>query len=842
MSTLPDLPVREVLSGLRDALRRDRRAVLVAPPGAGKTTLVPPGLLDAEWLEGRSILMLEPRRLAARAAAHRITDLLGEPGVGGTAGYRVRFETRVGPTTRIEVVTEGILTRMLHSDPALEGVGLVIFDEFHERSLHADVGLALALQSRELFRPELGILVMSATLDAEPVAELLGGAPVIRSEGRIHPVETRFEGRTSDRRIEGRVAGAIRRALQENEGDILVFLPGAGEIRRTGRILDDGSLPDGVEIHRLHGSLSREAQDHAIRPSAPGRRKVVLSSAIAESSLTIEGVRVVVDSGLMRVPRFDPGSGMTRLETVRVSRDSADQRRGRAGRQAPGVCYRLWTRGDDRGLVPGRTPEILEADLAGLLLELRVWGADPGELKWLDPPPESAVSRGSELLEALGLLDSEGSPTEHGRQVAGLGIHPRMGHMLLRAQAMGRGRLGCEIAALLGERDVLRSHGRLPDADLRLRVEALRGGGGTGFPGHEVDRGALHRAKREARHWARRIPGKPTGGGPEDLDDLGLLVALAFPDRIARRREGSRGRFLLRNGRGGRFLESQSLEGADWIVALELDDRGRDARIFRAAALEGARLEEAFASAFESDHRVEWDPEVERVVARRRTRLGAITVHEGRLPAPEPHEVARALLEGIRASGLESLPWSRDQLQLRRRLTFLHHLSPEGWPDRSDAALLDTLEGWLLPLLATGRRPPTRPSDLDGSLLTEGLLTEVAWEDREAVDRLAPTHFTVPSGSRVRLDYDDPEAPVLAVRIQELFGLEETPRIGGGRVPLTLHLLSPARRPVQVTRDLGSFWEETYFEVRKDLRGRYPKHYWPEDPLQAEATHRVRPR
>ena len=805
LDRLPDLPVRTVLPEFLGALEGSGHAVLVAPPGAGKTTLAPLALLDAPWLRGRKVLVMEPRRLAARAAAHRMAALLGEGGAGGTVGYRVRRDTRVSSGTRVEVVTEGVLTRMLQSDPALAGVGAVLFDEFHERSLHADLGLALTLQSRDLLRDDLRVAVMSATLDADPVAGLLGGdgppARMVESRGRMYPVATRFLDRPVDGWVEPTVAGAVLRALDEEAGDLLVFLPGAGEIRRTAERLQEAGLPAGVALHPLFGALSREEQDRAIRPSPPGRRKVVLATSIAETSLTIEGVRVVVDAGLMRVPRFDPGSGMTRLETVRVTRDAADQRRGRAGRTEAGVCHRLWTEAEDRGLVPARRPEILEADLAPLALELAAWGADPEELRWIDPPPEAAFGQARELLRELEALDGEGRVTAHGRTLAGMGVHPRLAHLLVRGRALGHGALAADLAALLHERDILRARDRAPDADLRARVEALqaarRRGGGTptpGLRGHDVDVGGLGHVLREADHLRRGSPGTdrgdapgsgtggdgagngPGGGdGPGDVAATGLLLALAYPDRVGQRRPGERGRFLLRNGRGAAFLEVQTLGDADWIVAAEVDGRGREGRIFRAAPVTKGDVEELFAAWIEEADEVEWDAEAGRVRASRRRRLGALVLSEAPLADPPSGDVTSALLDGLRSTGPGVLPWSPETVQLRDRIAFLHH--PE-----------------------------------------------------------------VPSGSRIRVDYSDPAAPVLAVRLQEVFGLTETPRVADGRVPLTLHLLSPAHRPVQVTRDLASFWTDAYFEVRKDLRGRYPKHYWPEDPLAAQATRRTRPR
>lgn len=841
---LPDLPVNEVLPALRTALAEQRSAVLVAPPGAGKTTVVPLALLEEAWLEGRNIVVLEPRRLAARAAASRMATLLGERDAGGTVGYRIRMDTRVGSETRIEVVTEGVLTRMLQSDPALEEVGLVAFDEYHERSLPADLGLALALQARRLFRADLRLLVMSATLDAAPVAELLDGAEVIETGGRQYPVETRYRDRAIDGRIEPPVVRAVSRALEHEEGDVLVFLPGAGEIRRTVERLEDLGLPAEVDLYPLFGNLPRKQQDLAIAPSPPGRRKVVLATSIAQTSLTIEGVRVVIDSGLIRLPRFDPGTGMTRLETLRVTRDVADQRRGRAGRTTPGVCHRLWTRGEDAGLIPGQRAEILEADLASLALELLVWGAGPDELHWLDPPPEPAHARALELLEELEAIGKDGEVTAHGRRMADVGLHPRLAHMLIRGDELDLGALACDLVALLGHRDVLRAEGRrAPEADLRLRAEVLRrtrAGSEPGYlRGHTVDRGRLARTLRQARHW-RQLLGVPRGMevSVDAVECTGLLTALAYPDRVAKRRQGSRGRFLLRNGRGARFEEEQLLSGSDWIVAAEVEASGREARIFRAAPLDLDEIEDQFGSQVAELEEVVWDPGKGRVEARRRRMLGALVLAESPLRETDPDAVASALLEGIRDAGLRVLPWTKSARQLQQRLRFLHGVDPETWPDFSRQALESTLGDWLLPFLS-GIQDLDELERLD---LFQALMTRVGWDRRERLDELAPTHLQVPSGSRIALDYSDPEAPTLAVRIQEIFGWRRTPEIAGGRVPVTLELLSPAHRPTQITTDLASFWRKTYFEVKKDLMGRYPKHYWPDDPLQAAATRGTKPR
>ncbi|HEX8242842.1 MAG TPA: ATP-dependent helicase HrpB [Longimicrobium sp.] len=826
------LPIEAVLPAVRDALRAGTSAVLQAPPGAGKTTVVPLALLDEPWLDGRKIVMLEPRRLAARAAAGRMAQLLGER-VGETVGYRIRMETRVGPSTRVEVVTEGVLTRMLQHDPALEGVGIVIFDEFHERSLHADLGLALTLQSRAVLRDDLRVLVMSATLDGGPIAALLGDAPIVTSAGRAHPVETRWLPRRPDARIEAVTTRAVREALETEDGDVLVFLPGAGEIRRVEEMLSGDGLPRGVRIHPLFGNLAQEAQDAAIRPSPPGQRKVVLATSIAETSLTIEGVGVVVDSGLMRVPRFSPRTGMTRLETVTVSRASADQRRGRAGRLGPGVCLRLWTEAEDAALQPFRPPEILEADLAPLALELAAWGvADPGELQWLDAPPAAAFAQARELLRELGAVDAAGAVTPHGRAMAALPLHPRLAHMLLRAREMRLGATACDLAALLAERDVLRGDGRAPDADVRLRLAALRREGAVG--GHGVDHAALHRARAEAKDLRRHL-----SVGTADVDDeaAGVLLAFAYPDRIAQRRPGTSGRYLLRNGRGAAFPHPQSLSEFPWIVAAELDDAGREGRILVAAPVELVEIERHFASQVVTEDSVAWDDAAGAVRARRVERLGALVLREAPLADPDPERIAAALVEAVRQAGIAALPWTKASAQLRERIAFLHLQDPS-FPDVSDVALTERLEEWLGPHLY-GLRKLDEVRRIDLATVLEGML---AWEQRRRLDELAPTHVQVPSGSRIPVDYADAEAPVLAVRLQEVFGWTETPRIAGGRVPLTLHLLSPAHRPVQVTRDLASFWRTGYFEVKKDLKGRYPKHYWPDDPLVAEATARARPR
>jgi ATP-dependent helicase HrpB len=815
------LPIEPVIPVLRQALAAAGVAVLQAPPGAGKTTRVPLALMDEPWLGGRRIVMLEPRRLAARAAARRMAELLGET-PGGAVGYRIRHETRVGRATRIEVVTEGVLTRMLLSDPALEPFGLVVFDEFHERSIHADLGLALTLQTRALLRDDLRVLVMSATLEGGPVAALLGGAPIVTSEGRSFPVETRYVPSRPGIRVEAAVAGAVRAALAETEGDVLAFLPGAGEIRRAETLLAGVS----ADVIPLHGTLPQGLQDRALRASAPGGRKVVLATSIAETSLTIDGVRVVVDGGQARVPRYSPRSGMTRLATVRVSRASADQRRGRAGRQGPGVCYRLWDAHQDAALLPRSAPEILEADLAPLALELAAAGvADPGDLAWLDPPPAAALAEARALLAQLGALDSQGRITAHGRQIGRFALHPRLAHMVVAARSLGAGALACELAALLSERDVLRRHEGPAEADLGLRLDILRGA----IKRADVDLEALRRTRAEIR-ICREAGGSSARQSGESPVSPGALLALAYPDRIAQRRPGESGRFLLRNGQGA-FLDPQALAQAEHLVAAELDGRPRESRIFLAAPLAREEIETLFANDIVREDVLGWDDATRAVIARRRRRLGAIVLQEGALPDPDPDAVTRAMIHGIRSHGIGQLPWSDSARRQRARLAFLHRLDGS-WPDVSDEALAEGLEQWLAPWIVGLRRLDELARIDLGELLTH----LVPWERRPALDRLAPTHVEVPSGSRIQVDYADPDAPALAVRLQELFGLTATPAVGGGRVPLTLHLLSPARRPVQVTRDLAGFWRTTYFDVRRDLKGRYPKHHWPDDPLAAEPT------
>ena len=832
---LPVLPIGAVLDELARALAAHSAAVLEAPPGAGKSTVVPLALLDAAWLGGRRIVMLEPRRLAARAVARRMAATLGEP-VGERVGYRMRLDTRVSPRTRIEVVTEGVLGRMLQEDPALEGTGLVIFDEFHERSLNADLGLALCLDAQRNLRNDLKLLAMSATLDGAAVAALLGGVPRVTSAGRQFEVEVRHARRAPEH-LERELAATVRRALEETPGDALVFLPGAAEIRRLERALAEGPLPAGTRIAPLFGELGPEAQDAALAPSAAGKRKVVLATSIAETSLTIEGVTIVIDSGLARRARFDPSTGMSRLTTLPVSLAEAEQRRGRAGRLGPGICYRLYTEAAERQLLAAAAPEILETDLATLALDLACWGTEAGALAWLDPPPAAHLAQAQTLLAELGALEAGGHPTPAGRRMASMGLHPRLARMLLGAVGVARP-MAAELAALLSERDLARTRPSERDADIGKRLELLAGRAVTGL---EADRGALERCRRLASGWRRELE---SGARLAPIEphvseaDAGALLALAYPDRIARQR-GETGRYLLANGRGAAFPGPDALSRHEFLVAATLDGGEREARIQLAAPITRAEIEATQAARVTSVDRVEWHRREAAIVARREVRLGALVLADSALPDAAAELLTTAMLEGVRDLGLAALPWTRAAESLRSRVAFLRGLDAGGaseWPDFSDAALLATLPEWLGPYLAG----VTRRDHLARLDLLEMLRSRLDRPLAVKLERLAPTHLTVPSGSSIAIDYSG-AAPTVAVRLQEMFGLKETPTVAGS-TPLTIELLSPAGRPVQVTRDLRSFWARGYAEVRKELKGRYPKHYWPEDPNDAEPTARARPR
>ena len=801
---MADLPVTSALPALRDAIAARGMAVLQAPPGAGKTTLVPLDLLASGLVAGR-ILLLEPRRLAARAAAERMADTLGET-VGQTVGYRIRGEAKVSAATRIEVVTEGILTRMIQSDPGLSGTGLVIFDEFHERSLHADLGLALCLEVRGALRPDLSLLVMSATLDAAPVAALMGGAPMVTSEGRAYPVETRWLPRPPDPslRLEAVTAAAIRAALGETEGGVLVFLPGEGEIRRTMNLL--GDLP-GCAIRPLFGAMDFAAQRSALAPAAD--RKIVLATAIAETSLTLPDIRVVIDAGRARRARFDPASGMSRLVTERVTKAEAEQRRGRAGRVAAGICYRLWTKGEDGGLAPFPPAEIEVADLAPLALELAEWGS--ADLPFLTAPREGPLAEARALLAGLGALDDAGRIMPHGKALARLPLHPRLGHMLTLA-----GPKAAPLAALLAERDPLR--GAPPDLALRLKA--------VDRPGPEAHMTTIQRIRDEAR----RLAGGMTKAGYPDFSPA-QMAALAYPDRIGLRRKGDAPRWVLSGGKGAVMTPGTPLATARLIVATDLDGDPREATIRQAAPLTEAELREVFADRIGWVEVCEWSRREARVLARRQERFGALVLDDRPWPDAPPERIARAALDGLRLLGL---PWTPSARRLRARAALARS---DDWPEVSDAALLASADSWLLAHLA-GRR---NAADLAALDLTEPLTALLGWDRLAILDRLVPASFTTPLGRAVPIDYDG-DAPAIEVRLQEMFGVTTPPLIGAAHQPLRITLLSPARAPVQVTTDLPRFWATSYADVRKDMRGRYPKHPWPEDPRSAPPTSRAKPR
>jgi ATP-dependent helicase HrpB len=807
------LPVHEALPALKSALRDRNAAVLVAPPGAGKTTVVPLELLSEPWAVDGRIIVLEPRRLAARAAADRMARTLGER-VGETVGLRVRMQSRVSARTRIEVVTEGVFTRMILGESELAGVACVIFDEFHERSLDADLGLALARDAQTVIREDLRILVMSATLDGAAVSRLLGDAPVIESQGRMFPVETRYVGRDPVARLEDRIAGVVEQALADEAGSLLVFLPGQAEIRRTAERLGERIRRPEVDVAPLYGALDPRDQDRAVEPADPGRRKVVLATSIAETSLTIEGVRVVIDSGVARVPRYDPASGLSRLATVRVSRAAADQRRGRAGRTEPGVCYRLWDEAETRALPAFADPEILDADLSGLALDLARWGAKGTDgLAFLDPPPATAFAEARALLRRLEALDDRGVLTVHGRALADFPLAPRLAHMVLKGAESGQAKRAARIAILVTERGL---GGR--DTDIVHRLEAL-----------ERDRGPRAReAKALAGRWAE-LAGR--AGSREPVSD-GLLVAFAFPERVAKSR-GGQGEFQLVSGRGAFVDPSDALARESWLSVAELGGGDRRDRILLAAPLAADDLL-AFEDQYETDDRFE-ESAAGRLRAKRITRLGRLILNEVVDDNPDPARVARALCDQVGREGLGRLPWGSAAQNLRERVAFLR-AQDSGWPDLSDSALLARRDDWLAPVLIGIRRlGDLRPEVLEGALRTL-----IPWEQQRRIDVEAPPRWTAPTGNSFAIDYAAEGGPKVEVRVQEVFGLAQNPKAGG--VPITLSLLSPAHRPIQTTRDLPGFWRGSWKDVRSDMRGRYPKHVWPEDPALAAPTTRAKPR
>jgi ATP-dependent helicase HrpB len=870
------LPIDAVLDELARTLAGHNAAVLVAPPGAGKTTRVPLALLDAPWAKGKRIIVLEPRRIAARASAERMAQTIGER-VGETVGYRVRFGSKVSRATRIEVVTEGIFSRQILDDPELSGVAAVLFDEFHERSLDADLGLALARDAQVGLREDLRILVMSATLDGARVAKLLGDAPVISSEGRAFPVETRYLGRKADAPLERQMADAIAMALRADPGSVLAFLPGAAEIRRTQTFLGERVHDAAIEIVPLFGALDAAVQDRAIAPAPKGRRKVVLATSIAETSLTIEGVRIVVDSGVARVPRYEPDIGLTRLETVRASRAAVDQRRGRAGRTEPGVCYRLWDEPQTASLAAYTQPEILSADLSSLLLDVAQWGiSDPTTLSFLDAPPAPALKEARSLLRELGALDGDGRITVEGRSLRALALPPRLARMIVDSHRLGAGEEAAEIAAVLTERGL---GGDGVDLDFRLdqfrRDRSQRAGSARSLAqrwasqvaasekaaGETAGATALSSPSppagseaSEARSRGRGAPSpsvaatpapnpSPQGGGERketrpgtEEPSTGLMLAFAFPDRVARNR--GNGSFVLANGRGAAVDQASALARAPYIAVAELTGTAAQGRILLAAPITQEEIEQHFADQIEPADEITFDRSALALRARRRKTLHAITLSEAPMALQPSAATARVLADGLIASGLDRLPWSKPLKQWRDRVMFLRAAEGAPWPDLSDDALAAQREAWLVPVLYD----KTSLKDISSGDLSDALMTLLPWELRARLEREAPTHFEAPTGTQLAIDYEAEQGPTIAVRLQELFGLNTHPSIAKGKIPLVLELLSPAHRPVQVTRDLPGFWRGSYAAVRSDLRGRYPRHPWPEDPASAMPTRRVKPR
>jgi ATP-dependent helicase HrpB len=827
----PSLPIDAVLPDLTGALRAGNTAVLVAPPGAGKTTRVPLVLAREDWARGKRILVLEPRRLAARAAAERMASTLGER-TGGTVGLRVRFHTTVSADTVIELVTEGIFTRMILDDPALDDVAAVLFDEFHERSLDADLGLALARDAQQGLREDLKLLVMSATIDGARVAALLGGAPLIESLGRAFAVETRYAGRDA-RPIEPQVADTIVRAMRAESGSLLAFLPGAAEIRRTQALLH-GRTDSSTDVVPLYGALEGDEQDRAIAPAPPGRRKVVLATAIAETSITIDGVRIVVDSGLARVPRYEPDVGVTRLETVRVSRAAADQRRGRAGRTEPGICYRLWDEPQTAALEPFARPEILAADLSSFALDLAAWGVAPDQLAFLDPPPRPAMTEARSLLAELGAIGGDGRITEHGKRLRKLPLPPRLARMVLEAGSERAAREAARIAMVISERGLGGN-----DVDLRNRLDGFR---------HDRSQRA-NSARKTAKDWSaavalteseqRRRSGAPALSLIEQPDqEPGALLALAYPERIAKNRGGGAGAFLLANGRGATIDPASPLAREPFLAVAELSGAAASGRILLATPITLAEIETRFGDRIEAREEIAFDAASASLRGRKSRRLGALTLSEQPFAVTANEDNAQRLADGIAGLGIGRLPWTRPLQQWRDRVMFLRASEGGDWPDLSDAALAAGIRDWLAPALIT----TTSLAEFTADELQAALHDLLPWALRRRLDAEAPTHFAAPTGSQVPIDYAAEGGPRIAIRVQELFGLDRHPAIAGGKVPLVIDLLSPAHRPVQTTRDLPGFWRGSYAAVRSDMRGRYPKHPWPDNPLAAPATRRAKPR
>ncbi|MDD8018686.1 MAG: ATP-dependent helicase HrpB [Bacteroidota bacterium] len=819
------LPIDIVLPELRSAFERARNVVLSAEPGAGKTTRVPLSLLNETWLTGKKIIMLEPRRLAAQRASIYMAQQLKES-VGSTVGYRIRGDSRIGRQTRIEVVTEGILTRMLQDDASLPGIGIVIFDEFHERSIHADLGLALTLDVQEHLRNDLRILVMSATLDGLSVSALLGNAPVIKSEGRTFPVQTKYISYRVEGSIEPLVVSTILTALREEQGDVLVFLPGQREIRKVQSLLYEKEISPNSVVHSLFGDASSDQQQAALSPASHGKRKIILSTSIAETSLTIDGVRIVIDSGYSRSPKFEPRRGMSGLVTMKVSRASADQRRGRAGRQQPGVCYRLWDENQTVQLSQFAPAEILTADLAPLAMELAQWGDIDGKnLRFLDPLPSAHLQHARELLVSLGAIKENGKLTEHGKEMAMLPVHPRLANMILRGQEIGVGALACDVAALLEERDLLRG---TDDIDLSSRWELLRTGKGSDSFAHQ-------RIVAQTKRLRQMIN---TSEKNFKKDSLGILLALAYPERVAKRRSGDGEKYQLAGNAMGVLPKRSMLSREEYLAVGDVDGVGNEVRIFLAAPLTEGEIRKAFADQIITTEEVRWDKKQEAVIARRVTRFGAVELSEQMFEA-DANIFCSIMIETINAIGLDVLPWNKEVLLLQKRSEWLRlqKIAKPNVPNLSNEHLLSTLDEWLAPYLV-GITRQAQLQKLDLTTIIRALFT---YEQLRELDQLAPTHLTVPTGSRIPIDYSNAQ-PVLAVRLQEMFGEVNTPTVAGGKVKVLLHLLSPAHRPLAVTQDLPSFWKNAYVEVRKDMRGQYPKHYWPENPLEAKPTKRVKPR
>lgn len=839
-------PIEDVLDTIKSALVSNRSAVVQAPPGAGKTTIVPVALIDEDWLSDKKIIMLEPRRIAARAAAYRMAELLNEP-VGRTVGYHISMEKRSGPETRIEIITEGILTRKIQTDPSLKGVGLIIFDEFHERNLHSDLGLALAIECCEAFSDDLRLLVMSATLDTEGVSSLLGGAEVITSDGKSWPVETRYlplKIETSRFGFsEKKCADVIMQATAKEEGDVLVFLPGAAEISRVQAVLTSYKTDDSLRIIPLFGNLSKEDQDRAVLPSPQGKRKIVLATSIAETSITIDGVSIVIDSGLMRTPRYYSGTGMSRLETIPVSKASADQRRGRAGRTKAGICYRLWRESSHKMLKEFNSPEMLNTDLTGFMLELALWGISrPDELKLMTPPPESAVIRAQQILIELGAVEADGKITRHGKQMAVLGLHPRLAHMILKGIETGDGYLACQIAAVLSERDFIFFTDSSRQADIVLRLEILNSTTkrkGEYDKNIKLNRAVISKIQKTSLKY-RNVAGiKNT---QVNFNKAGMLLAFAFPERILQLRSSAGGNYLMAGGSGACFADGDFLAYEKYIAAASMDGNPVNSKVYLGAKFSETELCELYQDKLETTLSVKWDQRSKSVVAKKELKYRALVISAETVKNADPELVSDEMISGIKKAGIECLPWNKELRNFQARAVLLFSTGRyDTLPDISDATLSQTLDVWLKPFLS-GISKLSRLAQID---LKSVLSSMFSWEDLQKIETNAPTHVSVPSGSKIPLRYITKEngiepSPVLAVRLQELFGMKETPCVAGGRIPVTIHLLSPASRPVQVTTDLKSFWETTYQDVKKELKGRYPRHYWPDDPMTATATNKTK--